>query len=135
MKQTFQKQFEIVPKDIVVVSEDDKFLKNAIEHIEKNITNANFSVEELSSNLNLSRVSLYKKLLTLTGKTPVDCIRTIRLKRAVQLLEKSKLSIANVAYEVGFNNAAYFAKVFKEEFGMLPSEYIVRMKEKEEAKV
>jgi len=133
MKQTYQKQFEIQGKDIVVVSEDDKFLKNALEYIEKNITNPNFSVEELSSNLNLSRVSLYKKLLTLTGKTPVDCIRTIRLKRAVQLLEKSKLSIANVAYEVGFNNAAYFAKVFKEEFGMLPSEYIVRMKEKDEA--
>jgi AraC-like DNA-binding protein len=49
----------------------------------------------------------------------------------VQLLEKSKLSIANVAYEVGFNNAAYFAKVFKEEFGMLPSEYIIEMRSKE----
>jgi transcriptional regulator GlxA family with amidase domain len=61
----------------------------------------------------------------------VDCIRTIRLQRAVQLLEKSKLSIANVAYEVGFNNAAYFAKVFKEEFGMLPSEYIAELKNKE----
>jgi len=137
MKQTYQKQVEIQAKDIVVISEDDKFLKNAMDNIEKNITNPGFSVEELSSNLNLSRVSLYKKLLTLTGKTPVDCIRTIRLKRAVQLLEKSKLSIANVAYEVGFNNAAYFAKVFKEEFGMLPSEYIVeiRNKEKEETTV
>ena len=71
--------------------------------------------------------------ITLTGKTPVDCIRTIRLKRSVQLLEKSKLSIANVAYEVGFNNAAYFAKVFKEEFGMLPSEYIVEIRNKEKA--
>ncbi len=137
MKQTYQKQFHIQAKDLIVVSEDDKFLKNAIDCIEKNITNPNFSVEELSSNLNLSRVSLYKKLLTLTGKTPVDCIRTIRLKRAVQLLQKSKLSIANVAYEVGFNNAAYFAKVFKEEFGVLPSEFIVeiRNKEKEETPV
>jgi transcriptional regulator GlxA family with amidase domain len=69
-------------------------------------------------------VSLYKKLLILTGKTPVDCIRTIRLKRAVQLLEKSQLSIANVAYEVGFNNPNYFSKVFKEEYNLLPSEYI-----------
>ncbi len=133
MKQTYQKQFHIQAKDLIVVSEDDKFLKNAMDCIEKNITNPNFSVEELSSNLNLSRVSLYKKLLMLTGKTPVDCIRTIRLKRAVQLLQKSKLSIANVAYEVGFNNAAYFAKVFKEEFGVLPSEYVSRMKEKDEA--
>lgn len=131
LQKTYQKQVNVEAMDIVVVSEDEKFLKNAFASIEKNITNPNFSVEELSRNLNLSRVSLYKKLLTLTGKTPVDCIRTIRLKRAVQLLEKSKLSIANVAYEVGFNNAAYFAKVFKEEFGMLPSEYIIEMRSKE----
>ncbi|TSD67066.1 response regulator [Inquilinus sp. KBS0705] len=130
-KNTFQKQIEVQAQDIIVVSEDEKFLKNAFDYIEKNITNLNFSVEELSRHLNLSRVSLYKKLLTLTGKTPVDCIRTVRLKRAVQLLEKSKLSIANVAYEVGFNNAAYFAKVFREEFGMLPSEYITDLKSKE----
>jgi len=135
MKETYQKQIEVQALDIVVVSEDEKFLKNALAYIETNITNPNFSVEELSSHLNLSRVSLYKKLLTLTGKTPVDCIRTIRLKRAIQLLEKSKLSIANVAYEVGFNNAAYFAKVFREEFGILPSEYIIRIKEKEETMV
>ncbi|HEY8928802.1 MAG TPA: two-component regulator propeller domain-containing protein [Mucilaginibacter sp.] len=132
-KTTFQKQIEVEAKEIEIVSEDEKFLKNALTYIEDNITNPNFSVEELSRHLNLSRVSLYKKLLTLTGKTPVDCIRTIRLKRAVQLLEKSKLSIANVAYEVGFNNAAYFAKVFREEFGILPSDYIneLRSKEKE----
>ncbi|WP_428329300.1 hybrid sensor histidine kinase/response regulator transcription factor [Mucilaginibacter sp.] len=128
MKKTYQKQMEIQATDVVVVSEDAKFLKNALDCIELNITNPNFSVEELSRQLNLSRVSLYKKLLTLTGKTPVDCIRTIRLKRAVQLLEKSKLSIANIGYEVGFNNAAYFAKVFKEEYGILPSEYINEMR-------
>ncbi|AMR33624.1 hybrid sensor histidine kinase/response regulator [Mucilaginibacter sp. PAMC 26640] len=130
-KKTYQKQVEVKAKDIIVISEDDKFLKNAFDYIELNITNLNFSVEELARHLNLSRVSLYKKLLTLTGKTPVDCIRTIRLKRAVQLLEKSKLSIANVAYEVGFNNAAYFAKVFREEYGILPSEYINNLKAKE----
>jgi signal transduction histidine kinase/ligand-binding sensor domain-containing protein/DNA-binding response OmpR family regulator len=123
-KTTYQKQIEVKAQDIHVVSENEKFLKNAFECIELNITNVNFSVEELSRQLNLSRVSLYKKLLILTGKTPVDCIRTIRLKRAVQLLEKSQLSIANVAYEVGFNNPNYFSKVFKEEYNLLPSEYI-----------
>jgi transcriptional regulator GlxA family with amidase domain len=76
-------------------------------------------------------------MLALTGKTPVDCIRTIRLKRATQLLAKSQRCIANVAYDVGFNNPAYFAKVFKEEYGMLPSEYIseVKNKEQEEATI
>lgn len=133
LKKTYQKQVEIQAQDLEIVSEDQKFLKNALACIEKNITNPNFSVEELSRQMSLSRVSLYKRLLTLTGKTPVDCIRTIRLKRAVQLLEKSKLSIASVAYEVGFNNPTYFSKVFKEEYGTLPSEYVneVRKKEKE----
>lgn len=131
-KETYQKQVEIQSQDVAVVSEDEKFLKNALDFIEQNITQPNFSVEELSRHLALSRVSLYRKLLALTGKTPVDCIRTIRLKRAVQLLEKSKLSIANVAYEVGFNNAAYFAKVFREEYGMLPSEYIIELRNKEQ---
>jgi len=134
-KETYQKQVEIQSQDVAVVSEDEKFLKNALSFIEQNITKSNFSVEELARHLALSRVSLYRKLLSLTGKTPVDCIRTIRLQRAVQLLEKSKLSIANVAYEVGFNNAAYFAKVFKEEFGMLPSEYIAELKNKEQEDV
>jgi DNA-binding response OmpR family regulator len=134
LKKTYQKLIEINAENLEIISEDQKFLKNALSCIEKNITNPNFSVEELSRQMSLSRVSLYKRLLTLTGKTPVDCIRTIRLKRAVQLLEKSKLSIANVAYEVGFNNPTYFSKVFKEEYGTLPSEYLneIRKKEKEQ---
>jgi DNA-binding response OmpR family regulator len=135
LKDTYQKQVEIQAQDIVVVSEDDKFLKNALEYIELNMANPNLSVESLSSHLNVSRGSLYKKLLTLTGKTPVDCIRTIRLKRATQLLAKSQRCIANVAYDVGFNNPAYFAKVFREEYGMLPSEYINEARSKEQEAV
>jgi signal transduction histidine kinase/ligand-binding sensor domain-containing protein/DNA-binding response OmpR family regulator len=124
LKTTYQKQIEVKAEDVHIVSEDEKFLKNAFEYIELNITNVNFSVEQLSKQLNVSRVSLYKKMRVLTGKTPVDCIRTVRLKRSVQLLQKSHLNIANVAYEVGFNNPTYFAKVFKEAYGVLPSEYV-----------
>jgi len=131
LKKTYQKQVEVNAQDIKVVSEDEKFLKNVFSCIEKNITNHNFSVEELSRQLSLSRISLYKRMLSLTGKTPVDCIRTIRLKRSVQLLEKSKLNIAGVAYESGFNNPNYFSKVFKDEYGMLPSEYVTEMRKRE----
>ena len=122
---------DIQVQDLTIISEDEKFLKNVFDCIEKNITNHNFSVEELSSQMALSRVSLYKKLLSLTGKTPVDCIRTVRLKRAVQLLEKSQLSIASIAYEVGFNNPTYFSKVFKDEYGTVPSEYAIWISKKE----
>jgi YesN/AraC family two-component response regulator len=129
-KKTYQKQMEIQVQDLNIVSEDEKFLKNVFDCIEKNIINHNFSVEELSSQMALSRVSLYKRLLALTGKTPVDCIRTVRLKRAIQLLEKSQLNIANVAYEVGFNNPTYFSKVFKDEYGMVPSDYVANIRKK-----
>lgn len=130
LKRTYQKQKDIEVKDMEIVSEDQKFLQNALACIEKNITNPNFSVEELSRQMSLSRVSLYKRLLALTGKTPVECIRTIRLKKAVQLLEKSQLSIASVAYEVGFNNPTYFSKIFKDEYGTLPSEYVNEIRKK-----
>ena len=132
LKDTYQKQVEIQAQDTAVVSEYDKFLKSALDYIEQNMANPNLSVESLSSHLNVSRGSLYKKLLALTGKTPVDCIRTIRLKRATHLLAKSHRPIANIAYEVGFNNPAYFAKVFREEYGMLPSEYINEARGKEQ---
>jgi signal transduction histidine kinase/ligand-binding sensor domain-containing protein/DNA-binding response OmpR family regulator len=137
LKKTYQKQVEVNAQDVQIVSEDEKFLANVFSAIEKNITNPNFSVEGLSRQLSLSRVSLYKRLLTLTGKTPVDCIRTIRLKRAAQLLEKSKLNIAGVAYESGFNNPNYFSRVFKDEYGMQPSEYVneLRRKEKEAVEI
>jgi len=131
LKKTYQKQMEIQVQDLNIVSEDEKFLKAAFDCIEKNITNHNFSVEELSRQMALSRVSLYKRLLMLTGKTPVDCIRTVRLKRAVQLLEKSQLSIANVSYEVGFNNPTYFSKVFKDEYGIVPSDYLLSIRKNE----
>ncbi len=80
----------------------------------------------------MSRVALYKKLLQLSGKTPIEFIRFIRLKRAAQLLEKSKLTVAEIAYEVGFNNPKYFSRFFKIEFNMLPSAYQAE-KRKEQA--
>ena len=90
-----------------------------------------FSVEDFSRDMFMNRVTLYRKILSLTGKTPIEFIRSIRLKRAAQLLEKSGLSIAEIAYEVGFNNPKNFTKFFKEEFKVLPSQYASNKKEKE----
>jgi AraC-like DNA-binding protein len=72
----------------------------------------------------ISRVALYRKVLSITGKSPVEFIRSIRLQRAAQLLEESQLTIAEVAYEVGFNNSKYLAKYFKAAYGVLPSNYM-----------
>ncbi|WP_300600780.1 two-component regulator propeller domain-containing protein [Niabella sp.] len=120
----FQKQIEVNPKEIAITSVDEKFLEDALAIVEKNIADPDFSVESLSQALFMSRVTLYRKLLTLTGKTPIDFLKTIRLKKAALLLSKSGKSIAEIAYETGFNNPKNFTKQFKEEFNILPSRYI-----------
>ncbi|MBS1668666.1 MAG: helix-turn-helix domain-containing protein [Bacteroidetes bacterium] len=122
-RKTFQKQVQASPSEIKLESPELKFMNKALELVEKNISNDRFSVEEMSRELFISRVALYKKILLYTGKTPVEFIRSIRLKRAAQLLEKTNLTIAEIAYEVGFNNPKYFSKYFKAEFGVLPSSY------------
>ncbi|WP_243751570.1 two-component regulator propeller domain-containing protein [Niastella caeni] len=123
MRKLFQKQVEVNPSEISITSVDEQFIRQSIETVEQHISEPEFSVEDLSRALHMSRVALYKKLLALTGKSPLDFIKTIRLKRAVQLLEKSQYTISEIAYEVGFNNPKYFARTFKKEFGVLPSEY------------
>jgi AraC-like DNA-binding protein len=84
---------------------------------------ADLSVEELSRHLGMSRVHLYKRMRQITGKTPIEFIRVLRLKRAAQLLRESQQNVSEIAYQVGFNNPKYFSSYFKEEFGVLPSVY------------
>ncbi|POY37468.1 hybrid sensor histidine kinase/response regulator [Solitalea longa] len=123
LKKAFQKQIEVKPSEIQISSLDEKFIQHVLKVVEDNISNSEFSVEELSAGVNMSRVALYKKILTITGKTPIEFIKSIRLNRATQLLEKSQLTVSEIAYEVGFNNPKYFTKIFKAEFGIIPSAY------------
>jgi DNA-binding response OmpR family regulator len=118
-----KEQIRIEPSRITVNSLDEKLIRKAVAYAESRLANPAFSVEELSRELGMSRVHLYKKLTSLTGKTPIEFIRLIRLKRAAQLLKESQLTVAEIAYEVGFNNPKYFRKYFKDEFGVLPSQY------------
>ena len=111
------------PSDIVITSLDEKLIEKAIKYVEDNISRSDLSVEELSRELGMSRVHLYKKMLQITGKTPIEFIRVIRLKRAAQLLRDSQLHVSEIAFQVGFNNPKYFSRYFKEEFGVLPSAY------------
>jgi signal transduction histidine kinase/DNA-binding response OmpR family regulator len=119
----FQKKIEITTSDVEIVSIDEKFVRKAVAIVEKNMSNPEFLVEDLCKEMGMSRVYFYKKILALTGKTPSQFIRFIRLKRAVDLLEKSRLFVNEIAYQVGFNEPKYFRKYFKEEFGVTPNEY------------
>jgi DNA-binding response OmpR family regulator/nitrogen-specific signal transduction histidine kinase len=123
LQKKFQKQIEVNPAEITITPVDEKFLKDALAIVEKHMNDTEFSVEDFSREIFMNRVTLYRKILSLTGRTPIEFIRSIRLKRAAQLLEKSGKSIAEIAYEVGFNNPKVFSKFFKEEFHVLPSQY------------
>ncbi|MES2455429.1 MAG: two-component regulator propeller domain-containing protein [Bacteroidota bacterium] len=123
-KQTYQKQLEVKPSEVVIESMDEKFIRSVSLQMEKHLADPDYSVDQLSSDMNISRVGLYKKLIQLTGKSPVLYMREYRLKKAIPLLEKSQLTISQVAYEVGFSNPKQFSKYFKQHFGVLPSAYI-----------
>jgi DNA-binding response OmpR family regulator/nitrogen-specific signal transduction histidine kinase len=117
------KQITVNASEIGIESEDEKLVQQALQLVEKNMSNADYSVEDLSRELFMSRVGLYRKILALTGKTPIEFIKSIRMERATQLLQKTKMTVSEIAYEVGFNDPKYFSKAFKKEFGVLPSAY------------
>ncbi len=119
----FKRKVSINPAGVEITSMDEKFVKKAVAIVESNIENADFLVEDLCREMGMSRVYFYKKILSLTDKTPSEFIRFIRLKRAADLLEKSQLFVNEVAYQVGFNDPKYFRKYFKDEFGMSPTDY------------
>jgi AraC-like DNA-binding protein len=95
--------------------------------IEKNIGDCDFRVESLGKELEMDQMAVYRKIKALTGQTAVEFIRIIRLKRAAQLLKQQKLTVAEVTYNVGFNDLQYFRTCFKKQFGMSPSEYMTKV--------
>ncbi|HEU4554555.1 MAG TPA: two-component regulator propeller domain-containing protein [Chitinophaga sp.] len=123
LKKSLREKITVNPSEVAISSADEQFIQQALQVVEKHLSDPDFSVEDLSRALHMSRVSAYKKILSLTGKTPIEFIRSIRLKRAAQLLEKSQLTVAEVAYEVGFNNPKYFSRYFKTAYNVLPSAY------------
>ncbi len=122
-QETFHKEIVVTPSNITITSLDEQLVQKALECVERNMDNMEYSVEELSADLAMSRVTLYRKLQGITGQTPRDFIRSIRLKRAAQLLRDTDFSVSEIADYVGFSTPRYFAKIFREAFGMIPSQY------------
>ncbi len=110
-------------REIEIESLDEKLVKAATDYVENNLDNVDISVETMAEAMNMSRVHLYKRLTAITGLSPSEFIRQIRLRYAEQLLSRSQLTVAEVAYKVGFNNPRYFSKYFKAMYGVMPSEY------------
>ena len=125
LKDKFRQELIIAPQKITVTSADESFITKVMEVTQLNLKDASFSVERLSEEVGISRKHLHRKLVALAGQTPNEFIRIFRLKTAMQLLQQQSGTVKEVAYAVGFNNLSYFAKCFKDEFGMSPTEVLV----------
>ena len=122
-RKKFRLNPEIEPSEITITTVDEQMLQKAIEAVSKNMENPDFNVDQLANELGMHRTGLNRKLQAITGQTPLVFIRTLRLRRAHQILvaDPAKL-VSQVAYEVGFNSPKIFSKYFKEEYGCYPSE-------------
>jgi YesN/AraC family two-component response regulator len=114
---------EISPSAPAIEPYDDKLMKKVMEVMEQNISNADLTVEELVSGIGIGRSVFFKKLKSLTGFSPIGFIREVRVKRAAQLIESGEYTISQVTYMVGCNDPHYFSRIFKQRFGMTPTEY------------
>ncbi|WP_298486620.1 hybrid sensor histidine kinase/response regulator transcription factor [uncultured Maribacter sp.] len=124
LRNKFNKTINFKPTEVTVTSVDEKFLKQAVEVVEKHMMNTDFSVEMLVKEMGMSRSNLYLKFKEITGLSSSEFIRNIRLKRAIQLLDTSGLSVKEIMYMTGFNTASYFSKCFKKQFGVVPRQYV-----------
>jgi signal transduction histidine kinase/DNA-binding response OmpR family regulator len=123
LRERFSREVKLQPKDITVASVDELFLQKVLAVVEENLGEAEFSVEDLESQMSMSKMQLYRKLKALTGQSPSEFMRNLRLKRAASLISQRSGNISEIAYSVGFNNLSYFAKCFKELYQVTPSEY------------
>ena len=108
--------------------EDKELLERIQAEIENHLQENDYSIEKLSESLNISRSVLYKRLVSLTGKSPIEYIRSIRLRKGKEMIENGETSVSQIAWSVGYT-PKQFSRNFKAEYGCLPSEYLHHLKE------
>ncbi len=102
---------------------DEQFINKALQVVEAHISESEFDVEFFATEMALSRVQLHRKIKGVTDQSARDFIRTVRLKYAARLLSEGSGNVTQVAYEAGFNNLSWFTKIFRDQFGVSPSDF------------
>ena len=123
LKQKFQKDLNVTPKEITFSNPDEELLKVIIDTVNKYVDDANFDVDKFASEIGLSKSTLYRKMKSITGLSTNEFVQIIRLKKAAQLLTETDKSVSEVAYEIGFNDPYYFSRAFKKNFNLSPKNY------------
>lgn len=122
LRRRFTQTMLLQPKEVAVTSADETFLRKCMQSVEANMSNPDFTVDAFGRDVGMSRSQLHRKLTALTGQSASEFIRSLRLKRAEELIRKQYGHTAEVAYQVGFNSVSYFIKCFKEVYGKTPTE-------------
>jgi DNA-binding response OmpR family regulator/two-component sensor histidine kinase len=123
LRERFGRQLLVQPAEVSVTSADEKFLEKVFGLLEENLSNADFDVTAFSKEIGMSQTHLHRKLTALLGQSANELIRTFRLKRAASLLSQQHGNVSEIAFMVGFTNANYFSKCFRDQFSQTPTEY------------
>jgi YesN/AraC family two-component response regulator len=123
MQKRFSKQISLELSHIAIDNKGEEFISKVLHLVEKNISNTDFGVHHLAAEVGMSSPVFYKKLQVLTGMSVNNFMKSIKLKRAAQLLKQGSLTVYQVAYEVGFKDSKYFSREFRKQFGYSPSNY------------
>ncbi len=124
LQEHYSQELVLKPVNIVINSIDEKFLEKLQVILDKELSNADFTIDEFANQFGMSRMQLHRKLKSLLGVSASEFLRNERLKTASILLKKGNGNISEIAYSVGFNNISYFTRSFKEVYHVTPSEYI-----------
>lgn len=124
MREAFRKNILLEPSAVTGTTSDERFVKTVISAIEEHMPEPEFGIDELCKEIGISRPTLYRRIKSLTGMSAIRFLRSIRLKRAAQLLDSDDgLPVSSVMYQTGFSNMSYFSRIFFEEFHILPKDY------------
>lgn len=129
LKEKLKMDMLVNPKKEEVESADDKFMSKVMEVIEQNIPNEEFTLVDFARQMNMSRSVLHTRIQALVNQSPIELLRTVRMKKAAQLLLTEAYNITQISYMVGFSDSRYFSTSFKKQYGMTPREYIRNGKE------
>lgn len=124
LRDLFCRKLETAEVPVEEITEEDPFMQKLVELITKNAQDPNLSMEMLYNELGMSRTQFFRKIKAISDLSPNKLIVNIRMKMAVEKFRAGGMTIAEVAYEVGFSDPAYFSKVFKSVFNQTPTEYI-----------
>lgn len=119
----YQSETSLIPQGSFSTKIDEEFMKKVMIFIEENLTNSDLNVDQLAQHLSLSKIQTYRKIKAISGMSIVEFIRSIRLKKAAQMIREGQLNISEIAFETGFSTPSYFSKCFHDQFGKTPSEY------------